>query len=211
MKNVLVLGATGLFGKVFVKELEKIGKYKITAFSRHAIKIYEANNLIIPFDGDALNYENLLNAMKKIDVVYCAISGSDLPKITKNVIKAMNEMNLSRLIFMGAIGIYNEIPAELDDEDNVKNNPEQIPNLEATTLVENSNLNYTVLRPGYLIDGNEDDSVITMKGEMATGYESTIPSVINIAIKLIDDNSLYSRQSIGITKGQNKSDRKPHD
>ena len=39
-----------------------------------------------------------------------------------------------------------------------------------------------------------------MKGEIATGYESTIPAVINIAIKLIDDNSLYSRHSIGITK-----------
>lgn len=200
MKNVLVLGATGLFGKAFVKELEKIGKYKITTFSRHATKIYEANSLIIPFDGDALNYEKLLNAMKNIDVVYYAISGSDLSKITKNIIKAMNEMNLSRLIFMGAIGIYNEIPVELDDEDNVKNNPEQIPNLEAVTLVENSNLNYTVLRPGYLIDGKKDDFVITMKGEMTTGYESTIPSVINIAIKLINDNSLYSRQSIGITK-----------
>ncbi len=200
MKNVLVLGATGLFGKAFVKELEKIGKYKITVFSRHATNIYKANNLIIPFDGDALNYENLLNAMKNIDVVYCAISGSDLPKITKNIIKAMNEMKLSRLIFIGAIGIYNEIPVELDDEDNVKNNPEQIPNLESVTLVENSNLNYIVLRPGYLIDGNKDDFVITMKGQMATGYESTIPSVINIAIKLIDDNTLYSRQSIGITK-----------
>ena len=200
MKNILVLGATGLFGKAFVKELEKIGKYKITTFSRHATNIYETNNLIIPFDGDALNYNNLLDAMKNIDVVYCAISGGNLPKITKNIIKAMNEKKLSRLIFMGAIEIYNEIPVELDDEDNVKNNPDQIPNLEAVTLVENSNLNYTVLRPGYLIDGNKDNFEITMKGQMATGYESTILAVINIAIKLIDDNSLYSRQSIGITK-----------
>ena len=200
MKNILVLGATGLFGKAFVKELEKIGKYKITAFSRHATNVYETNDLIIPFDGDALNHNNLLDAMKNIDVVYCAISGSNLPKITKNIIKAMNEMKLSRLIFMGAIGIYNEIPVELDDEDNVKNNPDQIPNLEAVTLVENSNLNYTVLRPGYLIDGNKDNFEITMKGQMATGYESTILAVINIAIKLIDDNTLYSRQSIGITK-----------
>ena len=164
----------------------------------------ETNNLIIPFDGDALNYNNLLDAMKNIDVVYCAISGSDLPKITKNIIKAMNEMKLSRLIFMGAIGIYNEIPVELDDEDNVKNNPDQIPNLESVTLIENSNLNYTVLRPGYLIDGKKDDFVITMKGQMATGYESTISAVINVAIKLIDDNTLYSRQSIGITKKHTK-------
>lgn len=64
MKNVLVLGATGLFGKAFVKELETIGKYKITAFSRQATNIYETNNLIIPFDGDAMNYENLLMQRK---------------------------------------------------------------------------------------------------------------------------------------------------
>lgn len=118
----------------------------------------------------------------------------------------MNEMNIQRLIFMGAIGIYNEIPAGLYDEDNVKNNPEQITNLEAVSIIENSNLNYTALRPGYLIDGNENDYTITIKGEVITGYESTISSVINIAIKLIDDNSLYSRKSIGITKDQNKKE-----
>lgn len=30
--------------------------------------------------------------------------------------------------------------------------------------------NYTILRPGYLRDGNEDDCVLTLKGEAAKGY-----------------------------------------
>mgnify|MGYP007128042995 FL=1 len=41
----------------------------------------------------------------------------------------------------------------MDDEDNVRNNPDQIPNRKAADIVENSGLDYTVLRPGYLRDG----------------------------------------------------------
>ncbi|MGN0268129.1 MAG: NAD(P)H-binding protein, partial [Lachnospiraceae bacterium] len=71
-------------------------------------------------------------------------------------------------------------------------------------IVEASNLNYTVLRPGYLRDGNADDYVLTMKGESAKGYISTIPSVVEFVKKLIADISLYSCQSVSITKNMEK-------
>ena len=105
---------------------------------------------------------------------------------------------------MGAIGIYNEIPVDMDGDDNLDNEPEQIPNRQAVDIVEASSLNYTILRPGYLRDGSIDDYVLTSKGEQAKGYITTIPSVIAFAEKLINDETLYSRQSIGITKNMTK-------
>lgn len=66
--------------------------------------------------------------------------------------------------------------------------------------VEASKLNYTVFRPGYLRDGLADDYVVTVKGEAAKVYISTIPSVIALTEKLIKDETLYSRQSVSITK-----------
>ena len=48
----------------------------------------------------------------------------------------MKKAGLRRIIFMGAVGIYDEIPADMDDEDNVRNNPDQIPNRKAADIVE---------------------------------------------------------------------------
>lgn len=110
----------------------------------------------------------------------------------------------NQLILTGAIGIYNEIPAEMDDRDNVDNNPLQVPNRQAVDIIEASNLNYTILRPGYLRNGSADDFVLTKKGQPAKGYVTTIPSLVNLAVKLIGDPQLYSRQSLGITKDMTK-------
>ena len=35
----------------------------------------------------------------------------------------MTEKGVKRLIFMGAVGIYNEIPDDIDGEDNLDNEP----------------------------------------------------------------------------------------
>lgn len=149
-----------------------------------------------------------MTALKAImpgqDVVYCAISGNALPKITENIVAAMTETNINRLIFMGAVGIYNEIPDEIDGADNLDNEPAQIPNRKAVDIVEASNLNYTILRPGYLRDGNENNFVLTIKGEAAKGYITPIPALVKFAVKIILNDDLYSRESVSITQDDTK-------
>ena len=93
------------------------------------------------------------------------------------------------------------------DEDNVRNNPDQIPNRKAADIVENSGLDYTVLRPGYLRDGDKDDFTLTFKGEQAKGYVSTIPSVVGRAVRLIHDDTLYVRQSVSITRDMSDTEK----
>ena len=202
MKKVLILGATGLFGKELVKKLHGDNKYEIVAFSRHAKDFYCGDERLTAINGDATNEQDLTVAMYSVNVVYCAVSGEDLPKVADNLVNVMAKQNIPRLIFMGAVGIYNEIPVELDDDDNVRNNPEQNPNLKAVETIENSGLNYTIIRPGYLQQGDENDYVLTLKGEQAKGYISSISSVVNFAEKLIADDTLYSCQSVAITKRQ---------
>lgn len=36
---------------------------------------------------------------------------------------------------MGATGIYNEIPVDMDDDDNLDNEPAQIPNRKAVDII----------------------------------------------------------------------------
>lgn len=133
-------------------------------------------------------------------MVYCAISGKALPKIAENIVAAMSEYGVKRLIFMGAVGIYNEIPDEMDGEDNLDHEPAQLPNRQAVDIVEASNLNYTVIRPGYLREGEENDFVLSVKGELAKGYITTIPSLARLAVRLVQDEMLYSRESVSITQ-----------
>lgn len=206
--NILVLGATGTFGTALTEKLLKHTDDTITLFARHASEKYSASEHIAVIDGDALNSDDLKNAVKNQDVVYCAISGGDLPKVAENIVETMAQENVNRLVFMGAVGIYNEIPEDIDPEDNVDNNPDQVPNRQAVDVVEASALNYTVLRPGYLQDGDENDYTLTVKGEAAKGYITTIPSIANLAVQLIYDSSLYSRESVSITRDMRKADAK---
>jgi len=204
MKNILILGATGTFGTALTERLSREKKSKLTLFSRHASSIYTGSENITVIDGDAENIEELQKVVKGQDVVYCAIGGDLLPKIAINLVATMSACNVERLIFMGAVGIYNEIPDEIGSEDNVDNEPAQIPNRQAVDVIENSNLNYTVLRPGYLREGVENDFVLTVKGEPAKGNITTIQSLVNLATHLIQDETMYSRESVSITKDAKK-------
>lgn len=198
--NILILGATGTFGTALTKYLLENSNHNLTVFSRHADSVYKQSDRIRVFNGDASNMNSLKNAVKGQHVIYCAISGDVLPTVAQNLVTIMPDANVSRLLFMGAVGIYNEIPADLDGDDNLDNEPAQIPNRKAVDIIEFSELNYTILRPGYLKDGSEDDYVLTEKGEPAKGYITTIPSLTKLSLKLINDDSLFSRKSISITR-----------
>lgn len=198
--NIAIIGATGTFGTALTKSLLQDTDYHLTLISRHAKHIYQNSDRVTAVNADAANAEQLKTALQGAEIVYCAVSGEQLPAVAENLVKIMPELHISRLLFMGAVGIYNEIPTEMDGEDNLDNEPEQIPNRRAADIVEASGLNYTVLRPGYLRNGSSDDYVLTVKGEPAKGYISTIASVVAFAEKLMEDETLYSRESVSITK-----------
>lgn len=200
MKKVLILGASGTFGKALVHRLECEDDCHLTLVSRHASNCFQESERCHVVDCDATKLKELEKVMTGCDVVYCAISGDHLPLVADNMVSAMRKLGLRRVILMGAVGIYDEIPAELDDEDNVKNNPDQVPNRKAADVVENSGLDYTILRPGYLRDGDKDDFTLTLKGESAKGYISTIPSVVELAVSLIKGDVWYGKQSVSITR-----------
>lgn len=200
MKNILLLGATGTAGSAITEKLLSDTDYHVTLFARHAGDKFSDSPRTTVVNGDAENIEDLKKAVHGQDVVYCSISGEALPQIAENMVVAMKECDVKRLIFMGAVGIYNEIPDEIDGEDNLDNEPAQLPNRHAADIVEASGLNYTVLRPGYLREGEEDDFVLSVKGEPAKGYVTTIPSLVKLAIQLISDETLYARESVSITR-----------
>ncbi|MDO5133275.1 MAG: NAD(P)H-binding protein [Eubacteriales bacterium] len=199
MRNVLLLGASGTLGKAVTEKLLSETDLKLTLFARHATDVYTEGKATV-IDGDATESDTLKDAMVNQDVIVCMVSGEQLPEVAKNIVACMDSLGKRRLIFMGAVGIYNEIPDVMDGEDNVDNNPDQVPNRKAVDIIEASDLEYTVLRPGYLREGQESDYVLSFKGEAANGYFTSIPSLVNLIQNLIEDDNLYRRESVSITK-----------
>lgn len=201
MINVLLLGATGTAGSAIAKKLMENPRFNVTLFSRHINRTKDYADNVKIINGDATNLDDLKVAMKGQDVVYSAISGYQLPVIAQNLVEVMPECGVKRLIFMGAVGIYNEIPREIGGSQyNVDNEPPQVPNRKAVDIIEASNLNYTIMRPGFIRNGDENDYVLTIKEEPAKGYITTLDSIVKLAMELIQNDNMYSHESVSITK-----------
>ncbi len=194
--NIAIIGATGKFGRLLTAKLLTNPNYQLTLISKSAGNLFEDSHRVTAKSIDATNQKELQKALENQDVVYCAVSGADQQSIARNLV----ELNVNRLIHMTVVGIYNELADGNGEEYNLDNEKEQIPNRNAVDIIEDSDLDYTILRCGYLIHGDEDEYVITKKGEAPKGYVSTIASVEKVALEIIEDRKLYSRESISITK-----------
>ena len=194
--NIAIIGATGNFGMPFTAKLLTNPNYQLTTISKSAENIYENSHRITAKSIDATNQKDLKKALDNQDLVFCAVSGSDQVVIARNLV----ELGPKRVLFMSVVGIYDELAKGNGDEFNLKNESEQIPNRNAADIIEKSDLNYTILRCGYLIPGEEDDYTITKKGESPKGYVSTLQSVEKVALEIMENPNLYSKESIAITR-----------
>ena len=193
--NIAILGATGRFGMAFTARLLAVTNHHLTLISKSAGNLYEDSHQITAKSVDATNFRALKKVLKDQDLVYFAISGDYIPVMVDNIVN----LNPKRFVFMASVGIYNELEGE-GSEFNVDNDQSQIPNQYAAGIIENSDVDYTIIRAGYLEHGEEDDYVITKKGETPPGYRTSIESVEKIALEIIENPEKYSRESISITK-----------
>lgn len=199
--NITILGATGNFGRLFTSKLLAKPQYQLTLLSKSASNLYEDSHRVTAKNVNAVNLNQLEKALNTQDLIYCAVSGTDLPAIAENLVK----LNVKRVILMNVVGIYNELSDENGGEYNLDNEAEQIPNSQSAAIIEKSDLDYTILRCGFLVQGDEDDYVITKKGETPKGYITTSSSVEKIALEIIENPELYSRESISITKDMSQN------
>lgn len=130
------------------------------------------------------------------DVVFASISGED-DEFVENIITAMNRNNVLRLIFVTSMGIFDEIPAPKELENSLDYAEISIPYNEMIDEVEESDLNYTVVRPGWYTQGDVNYE-ITEIGDTVPSNGVTISSIADFVKCLVQDPTLYSRQSVGI-------------
>ena len=189
MKKVIVIGATGSLAEYVIQAIKDVKDVQLTLFVRNknrlSKEISEECDLI---QGDAIKYDNVTKAIAAQEIVYVNLAGN-FEAMTKNIVRAMQENNVQRIIAISSIGIYDK-PVK----------PVLVPYRRLTDVIESSSLDYTILRPDWFTNDNEIHYILTRKGEPKSGTAISIKSITTFIKTIIENPDLYKNENLSISK-----------
>lgn len=189
MKKVIVIGASGSLAKSVIETVKPLESIKLTLFLRNKNRISkELSNDCEIFEGDALNFDDIKKAVYGQDIVYVNLEGN-LELMTENIVKAMQELSVKRIIAISSIGIY-ETPLK----------PVWVPYKKLADIIEKSGLDYTILRPDWFTNIDEIDYILTKKDQPESGSAISRKSIADFVSKLMNYPNLYINENLGISK-----------
>ena len=204
--KILVIGAAGKTGEAIVKQALAEG-HTVTAFV-HSAKGFEGGGART-IEGDVLDPAVIEGAVAGQDAVLDALGGHTPWKETsldanaaRNIIAAMHKQGVKRLLVVSAIGVG-------DTKDLVPNWYEHLimPTLlrgamkdkeEMEPLVEASGLEWTLVRPGHLVDGETTgQAYLFEEGSGQTAHKITRGDVAAFMLKALHEG-LHIGASVNI-------------
>ena len=194
MTNVLILGANGQLARHTTRVFLRDTDAKLTLYLRRASRLSNPDPARVTIvEGDVLHLPTLTPAMNGQDVVYANLSGT-MKEQAECIILAMHAAGVKRLIFISSMGIYGEVPGEryasvLD------------PYRDSAAVIEASDLDYTILRPGWFTRDAAIDYRITQKGEPFQGHDVSLNSLSDLIVKLACNPTMAVRRSLGVSSG----------
>jgi len=188
MKKVIIIGASGSLAQYVIETLHVMGDIELTYFVRNKNRLAQngAKGRII--EGDAMKFGNIKNAISGHDIVYVNLAGN-LESMAKNIVKAMQESSVKRIIAISSIGIY-ETPLR----------SVLIPYRKLADIIETSGLDYTILRPDWFTSDNEIDYALTQKGSPETGSAISRKSIAAFVASIIQNPDIHKNENLGISK-----------
>ena len=192
MTHVTIIGATGSLGRATTHTLLKSTDAQLTLFSRSASKLGD-NPRATKISALVDDAESLENAVKDADVVFVALSG-DLPHMAHAVLRAMKAQGTERIVFISSYGIYGEIAGTPEVPSIL------MPYREAAEAVENSGLDYTIIRPGWFTQGDVDDYKLIPRGETVYGHDISRASIADLVRRIVEVPTFLSHGDVAIVR-----------
>jgi uncharacterized protein YbjT (DUF2867 family) len=186
--KVLVIGASGSLAKYVIDTLQNVPDVHLTLLVRNKSRIANDTTNTTVVEADVMDYGKLKKAIEGQDMVYINLAG-DLEAMAKNIIKAMQETGVKRIIAISSIGIY-ETPLK----------SVLIPYRKLADVIEASGLDYTILRPEWFTSANEVDYALTKKGTPETGSAISRKSIAAFVATLVKNPELHKNENMGISK-----------
>lgn len=193
--KVLILGANGQIAQVATELFLERTDVQLTLFLRRAkrLSITDPTREKV-VEGDVLDLKALESAVAGQDVVYANLSGS-MKQQAQNIVAAMKNAGVKRLIFISSMGIYGEVPGE---------RYRSVLDLyrDSAQLIEASGLEYTIIRPAWLNDNDEISYGTTQKGQSFENASAVVSrkSVADLVVRLATTPGLGVSESFGIHK-----------
>lgn len=205
MTKVLVLGAGGQIARWAVPMLAG-QDIELTLLLRDAGKLADPPAAARVVEGDVLDREQLDPAVRGQDIVYANLAG-DLDVQAARIAESMRAAGVPRLIFISALGIYDEVPGAFGEWNRAQAGPLLDTYRAAADTVEASGLDYTILRPAWLTNADEVCYEVTRKGEPFKGTEVSRKSVADLVTSIATSPGLWSRANLGVNKPGTDGDR----
>ncbi len=192
MTRILILGANGQLARNTIPVLLQQGEVELTLYLRRAKRLANPDAVRVKVvEGDVLDRTTLEAAMRGQDVVYANLAG-DMAVQAHAIIAAMTSTGLKRLIFISSMGIYGEVPGE-------KYRSVLDPYRDSAAAIEASDLDYTILRPGWFTRDKDVNYQITQKGEAFKGHDVSLASLSDLITKLALTPGMEVRCSLGVS------------
>jgi len=201
--KIVVIGANGGTGTELVRQLLK-KKHKVVAFVRDAASIDIKDKNLSIVKGNVKDLDSLKTATKNADAVVSALGPRGLKKSTlqekfaENIVAAMQHNNVSRLVSLSAWGAgesnkHAPILMKLIFWTILRNVFKD--KRTAESIIAASKLNYTLVRPGRLLDSGPRKTVkVSMKKKPRVSKAMSRADVAAFMIDQIDSDK-YSRKS----------------
>jgi uncharacterized protein YbjT (DUF2867 family) len=188
VKKVLVIGAGGSLARYVIDTLKKVKGIHLTLLDRDRGRIGNDTTGCTVIEADVMDYDKLRDAVSGQDIVYINLAG-DLEAMGKNIVRAMKETGVSRVIAISSIGIY-QLPLK----------PVLIPYRKLADVIENSGLDYTILRPQWFTDADEVDYLLSRKGQPETGSSVSRKSIAAFIAGVVAHPGSYIKENLSIGK-----------
>lgn len=189
MKNVLIIGASGGIAQIVTDLLLNDKTINLTLFARKTNRLKSnLTSKCTVIEGDAMDKEALKTAMRGQDIVYVNLVG-DLERMTKNIVGAMQEIGVTKIIAISSIGIYDTPLKSV-----------LVPYRKLADVIEASGLDYTILRPEWFSNENEVDYETTLKGTPEKGSVISRKSLATLITEIIKTPEQFKQLNLGVNK-----------
>lgn len=208
MTKVLILGAAGQIARLAEQQFLANTTDELTLYLRNAQRVADLkSDRVTVIDGDTTDQAKLTKAMAGIDVVYANLAGQNIKVQAETVVNAMHATNVKRVIWISTLGIYNEVPGKFGAWNNATLGSYLTRYFDAAQVLENSDLDYTIIRPAWLTNNDEIEYETTQKGEPFKGTEVSRKSIAALVVKLTDHPGDSVRASLGVNKPNTDGDK----
>lgn len=208
MTRVLVLGANGKIARRATQIYLDSTNDSLRLYLRRPERLRDIDNRLVELvGGDSTDTEKLVESMKDVDVVYANLAGGNIEDQAKSVVEAMHSAGVKRLIWISTLGIYDEVPGKFGEWNNSTLGSYITTYAAAAKVIEDSDLEYTIVRPAWLTDKDEVDYETTQKGEPFKGTEVSRKSVAQLVVDITQAPDKFSRESVGVDKPGTDGDK----